>query len=299
MFFLWGRELKTLSVKSPAKLNLYLEILGKRKDGYHNLRTLFHRISLCDTLVLKKRKSGFSLKTDLSKLPTDESNLITKAYRLLQRYCPHLGGVDVILKKKIPMGAGLGGGSSNAASFLMAMNTLYNLKLSRRQLLNMAKKLGADVPFFIYDKNQAIGLDRGDRIRIRESKVKHVFLLIISQQSLSTPQVFSRYKNLTSQSVLTKKDPTDRLLCTFLDRKRYSRIVVSLFNDLEKSAFLIRPAVRRTVEKIKKEGFEAVRMSGSGPTVFVLLPDYLDSKKMQSKVKRLFPSTRVELVETY
>jgi 4-diphosphocytidyl-2-C-methyl-D-erythritol kinase len=286
-------------VKSPAKLNLYLEVLGKRKDGYHELHTLFHRISLCDTLVIKKRKEGFFLKSDLKELPTDESNLITKAYRLLQSCFPDLGGVDVKLKKKIPVGAGLGGGSSNAASFLLAMNCLYSLGLTSKRLLVMARQLGADVPFFIYDKNQAVGTERGDSIRVRESKIRHKFLLIISEQSLSTQKVFQNYKATVSRGALTKKQPTGRLLSTFLDRKRYSKIVASLSNDLEKSAFLIRPAVRRTVEKIKKEGFEAVRMSGSGPTVFVLLPDYLDSKKMLSKVKRLFPTTRVELVETY
>jgi 4-diphosphocytidyl-2-C-methyl-D-erythritol kinase len=111
----------SIILQSPAKLNLHLRILRKRPDGYHDLLTLFHRISLADTISIRNRAAGFKLTTNLRGLETGEGNLITKAYRLLQKEFPKLGGVCVRLTKRIPMGGGLGGGSSNAAHFLLGM----------------------------------------------------------------------------------------------------------------------------------------------------------------------------------
>jgi len=134
--------MKVITVKSPAKLNLHLRILRRRPDGYHDLLTLFHRISLHDTIRIRKARSGFKLTTNQSDLETGEGNLITKAYRMLQERFPRLDGVAVRLDKKIPLGAGLGGGSSNAAHFLLGMKKLFRLKISLPELMKMGKRLG-------------------------------------------------------------------------------------------------------------------------------------------------------------
>ncbi|MFA5160593.1 MAG: 4-(cytidine 5'-diphospho)-2-C-methyl-D-erythritol kinase, partial [Candidatus Omnitrophota bacterium] len=133
--------MKKIILKSPAKLNLHLRILGKRSDGYHELLTLFHRISLADTIIIRKNSGSFKLTTNIPSLETGEGNLITKAYRALQKKFPKLGGVSVRLTKRIPLGAGLGGGSSNAAFFLLGMKKLFGLKISSKELFAMGKKL--------------------------------------------------------------------------------------------------------------------------------------------------------------
>jgi 4-diphosphocytidyl-2C-methyl-D-erythritol kinase len=142
--------MRSISVDSPAKLNLHLNVLGRRPDGYHELLTLFHRISLKDRITIKKTiKPIFSLKTNHPELRRPHENLIYKAYQVLGRIRSWPGGIQVKLDKKIPLAAGLGGGSSNAAHFLLAMNRLFGLKLPQKTLVQLGAKLGADVPFFL------------------------------------------------------------------------------------------------------------------------------------------------------
>ena len=143
--------MKSLTLQSPAKVNLYLRITGRRADGYHILDTLFHRISLVDTLTLSKRECGFSFSSNAN-LPPREGNLLFKSYLELQKKFPGLKGVHAKLVKRIPIGAGLGGGSSNAAFFLLGMIRLYGLRISKPELMKMGLRIGADVPFFLMQK---------------------------------------------------------------------------------------------------------------------------------------------------
>lgn len=289
----------TIKVSSPAKLNLYLRVTGRLSNGYHLLHTLFHRISLKDDLSLTKTKKGFSLKCNKPHIPTGEDNIITRAYRLLQEKFPELGGVRVVLTKRVPDKAGLGGGSSNAAAFLLAMKKLYRLPLTRRQLLAMGRKLGADVPFFLYDVNQAVASGRGDQIKPRPCKARLAFLLITANKGLSTKQVFESCAKNSHCDFLTKKGATVRLLCTFLDQKKHSKLADNLHNDLEKSAFLLRPSIRKQIQILRNQGFECVRMSGSGPTVFTILPNDKKAEEYLAQVQALLPSANVAIAYTY
>ena len=298
--------MKSLTLKSPAKLNLYLKVTGRRPDGYHNLVTLFHRISLGDGMRLIARKSGFSLKCRAAEgLPggasvtNGEDNIITKAYRLLQARFPKLGGVSVRLDKKIPAGAGLGGGSSNAAFFLLGMKKLYRLPLSGPEIMKIGRKLGADVGFFLHNTRQAIGKGTGDDIAPMLCRVKHWLVLIVSDKPLSTPAV---YRNLPKQLPpvsLTKVNSAVRLIAAFLEGKKYGRASELLQNDLEVPAFILRPSLQEIIKKINGHGVSTARMTGSGPTVFAMFSGAGEARKFALFLRRALPSQKIIVCNSF
>src|SRR4030042_5188845 len=156
---------KTLQLESPAKVNLMLRVLRRRKDGYHDIKTIFQKISLHDTLWFTlKRAGGVSISTNVLTLPTGEGNLVHRAALLVLKRSDYKGGIAVRIRKKIPIAAGLGGGSSNAATTLKALNQLLRLDLPRKELMSMGLKLGADVPFFLM-KGSALGSGIGERLQ--------------------------------------------------------------------------------------------------------------------------------------
>lgn len=254
--------MQSLTLKSPAKVNLYLRIVGRRSDGYHMLDTLFHRLSLADTLTLSKRKSDFFFSSN-AKLPPREGNLLFKAYLELQKAFPDLGGVHAKLQKRIPIGAGLGGGSSNAAFFLLGMIRLYNLKVSQPKLMKMGLRIGADVPFFLLQKSQARALGIGEKLKPVVCRKKKWFLLITDPKPLSTVAV---YKNCRQRGDSFSKKSAD---------------LTESVNDLQPSALDLRPSIQRTLSLLTRLGAGTVLMSGSGPTVFAV-------SESEKKIKGLY-----------
>lgn len=297
--------MKMLTLQSPAKINLSLRVLRRRPDGYHELATLFHRISLRDTLTLKKQKN-FSLVSTNKKLPVDETNIITKAYRLLQKTCPKMGGVGVRLKKVIPLGAGLGGGSSNAAAFLIGANRLYRLGLTEAKLAALGGQLGADVPFFVYNIKQGIGIGRGDKIKKVKKSGKLNLILATTDAGLSTRDVYENLRKVNlarpagrQAASLTKVSRDITMLCTFLADKRLDRIAPFLRNDLEPSAFDLRPSLRRVIEIFRKRGIPLARMTGSGPSVFGVLPNLREAKTIVRQLRRDLPNYNIRICYSY
>lgn len=294
--------MKKIVLQSPAKLNLHLRILGKRPDGYHELLTFFHQISLTDTLRLQKKPNGFTLTTNIPELETGEGNLITKAYRLLQKKIPSLKGVSVRLTKRIPLGGGLGGGSSNAAFFLLGMKQLYGLKISQKELLSLGKKLGADVPFFLSGARQAVAWGIGEKMQKVPARGKLWFLLLISNQRLNTKKVYENldqrtgrffYQKLArlppvarSRIHLTKEKGIVRILRLFLSEKRIREAADYARNDLESSAFCLRPSIPKAIAKLKNLGASFVHMSGSGPTVFAVFSSRQEVSDFARKLKQ-------------
>lgn len=258
--------MNSLTLKSPAKVNLHLEILGRFPDGYHKLSTLFHRLSLADTLILSKRGDDFSFSSN-SNLPKREGNLIFKAYLELKKKFPKLGGVHVRLQKKIPIGAGLGGGSSNAAFFLIGMKKIYNLKISKKEFLAMGRRIGADVPFFMIEASEAWASGVGEKLKPRNKPEKFHFLLITDPKPLATVQVYQTYAGKEGR------------------KKKKGRVDFGI-NDLQAPAIRLRPSIGDTLRKLEKCGAKKVLMSGSGPTVFAVSPSQGEMKKLQ----RVLPS---------
>ena len=176
---------------SPAKLNLNLRVISKRNDGYHNLETTFQLINLFDEITFKKSNESFSISCDGLEIEP-ENNLIFKSFNAIKKYCEVDEGIRIHLKKNIPVGAGLGGGSSNAATTLIALNKIWGLDLSRDDLAKIGKPIGADIPIFIYGKN-AIAKGIGDVLLDVELK-KNKFLLICPNIEVSTSEMFRKLK---------------------------------------------------------------------------------------------------------
>ncbi len=246
-----------LTLISPAKINLFLQILHKRSDGYHELASLFQAISLHDTLTFKLSSSDILTCSD-PKVPVDSSNLISKALGLFRIKTGLKFHVSIHLEKKIPMQAGLGGGSSNAATTLFALNELLNVKLSLSDLKTLGSELGSDVPFF-FSEGSAYCTGRGEIIENLKGLPKTDLWIVKPPQGLSTPLIF---KNL-QPSDMSKKDPTN-VLNNFLNAKP------DYFNDLEIPSFKVLPSLKTLKSDLENLKFDTVLMSGSGSSFFCI-----------------------------
>ena len=258
-----------LVFKTPAKINLGLFILGKRPDGYHDLETLFQMVSLYDTVELESRESGIELVCDDPRVPTDESNLMIRAARLLQEAVPEKPGLGcrMVLKKKIPMGAGLGGGSGNAAGVLMGLNRLWDLRLKSAELSEIAARLGSDIPFFLCAPS-ALGQGRGERLTPLPSPEKFHVILIYPRTPMATAEVFKAL-NLD----LTKNSKNIKILREFFSQSNIISLGAHLHNDLEPLVTKRLPVVESIKAKLRSLSAAGTLLSGSGSTVFGIFED--------------------------
>ncbi len=297
--------MNSLTVISPAKVNLFLRVLGRRKDGYHEIVTLFHRISLCDTLYLEKIPSGIRIKTNHPSLPTDSRNLIWKAFGLLQKEVPNLGGVAVRIKKKISIGGGLGGGSSNAASFLLGVQKLYRLSIPKTKLAQIGLALGADVNFFLTDLNQAVGYGVGERLMPFSCQKKLWFVLVTFPKSISTAAVYKSYglksaqkeshQKLQAGDFLTKENRVVRLPPS-LRQGKLGNLALFLVNDLEEVSLKLYPPIGWALQLFEQLGITTRRMSGSGSTVFAVVSSKARAERLCKVLKRKLRSYRKILI---
>ncbi len=246
-----------LLLESPAKINLRLEILRRREDGYHEIRTIFQKISLSDKLLFTlKKKKGIFITTNQPNLPVGKRNLVYRAAQFMVERTGFQGGIYIQIEKKIPLGAGLGGGSSNAATTLRALNHLLEANLSEKELMGMGKEIGADVPFFFL-KGAAIGSGIGEKLK--EVRLPDLwYILIYPNFEVSTAWAYRNY-------VLTKKKFQINLHKLPESPKEVSKI---LWNDLEEVVSRKFPQILRMKEVLYAVGAEGALMTGSGPTVF-------------------------------
>jgi len=243
---------------APAKVNLHLKIIRKREDGYHDLATLMQRISLFDEMTFCPRERGIIIRCPGNPLLENDQNIAYRAAELLisETAWPH--GLEITLTKHIPLAAGLGGGSSNAAATLLALNEIMNMPLSKTDLMRLGAKLGADVPFFIYERTAwAFGI--GDRLEELPDPPPLFFLLINPGFELSTKTV---YENLNF--ALTKA-PIHYSIPRFLNVRD---VIEGLHNDLEKVSIGMCPVIGKLKNLLLGHGALGALMSGSGPTVF-------------------------------
>lgn len=247
----------TLLLESPAKVNLRLEILGKRKDGYHEIRTVFQKISLRDTLHFSLMPGKrIWIETSNPNLPTGKDNLVHQAILSLKTRSTYQGGIRVKIDKRIPLGAGLGGGSSNAATTLRALNQLLQLNLTRKELMTIGATIGADVPFFLLD-GSAIGRGKGERLRKIELPL-FWYILIYPNFEVSARWA---YEN----SVLTKIKYRINLHQLLQSRRGVVRL---LRNDLEPGVSKKHTEIPLMKQMLLASGANGTLMTGSGPTVF-------------------------------
>lgn len=267
-------------VKSAAKINLALDIVGiEDSTGYHFIQTVFQEIEdLFDEIEVERRGDEILIECDNPKVPKDRLNTMHKAVTILQEKTGIREGVKIILKKNIPLGAGLGGGSSNAAAVLKALNNLWNLSLSARELRNIGAKIGVDVPFFI-EGGTAVGRHFGEEIEILPDLKGFSFKVLTPAVSIDTPWA---YKEAANFSCGKKADLTEEMIKAIKKRDPWP-VLKTIHNDFQEMVFEKFPEVRKAAEQLRKEGFEAVCLSGSGSSVFgvkKILVSGMGSKKI-------------------
>jgi 4-diphosphocytidyl-2-C-methyl-D-erythritol kinase len=270
---------RALRVPAYAKINLGLEVLGLRQDGYHELRTIFQTVELHDTITVRPAASGISLSCDHPTLATDETNLAYRAARDLLRYGRVKGGVQIDLAKRIPIAGGLGGGSSDAAAVLRAVDALYGLGLGRVGLHPLARRLGADVPYFLFG-GTALGLARGDEVFPLQSQIAATIVLVDPARPVSTAAVFRRI-----DARLTPRENSYRIFRFVSSDLEGSPSFRVLSNDLEQAALEEAPDLARRLRRIRgvllREGAKLASLSGSGSAYYGVYDDPLAARRAQ------------------
>jgi 4-diphosphocytidyl-2-C-methyl-D-erythritol kinase len=269
-----------MKIKAYAKINIGLNILGKRQDGYHDLETVFHRIDLADEILLEPSSTiGFTC--DSSGVPSDDSNLCLRAAHLLQQECGTLRGVQVSLTKRIPIGAGLGGGSSDAATTLLGLNKFWGLNLSRQNLQTLALKLGSDVPYFLH-YNSARASGRGEILEYFPLDLPFWILLVYPMLQVPTTWAYGQLRSTEySGNRLTK----EFLLATL---HQPEKLRTSITNDFEPPVFKQYPELKEIKESLVKSGAIFALMSGSGSAVYGFFPDYKKAQALSTDLAKRY-----------
>ena len=274
--------------KSPCKVNLLLNVLGRRADGFHELETVLQPVNLCDEITFERAKNGIQLSCSEKSLPTGPDNLIFRAAENFFAAAGISGGVKIHLEKKIPLAAGLGGGSGNAATTLLALNELFGGALAVEKLSGVAASLGSDVPFFLQRK-PALGVGRGERIQPLEhfpALKDRAILLIHPGFGISTPWA---YKNLARfPAALNGQNGRAQKLISLLQGNDAKMAAPQFYNSLEAPAFEKFPILQLYEEFLFAGGASAALMSGSGSTTFAICEDVPAAESLADKFKSKF-----------
>jgi 4-diphosphocytidyl-2-C-methyl-D-erythritol kinase len=260
-----------LTLASPSKLNLFLEVLGKRSDGFHELDTVMLRTQFCDMLSaspnhtgrLTLRFSDATVPAVTAGVPLDERNLILRAAGVLQQRCHVTAGADFVLHKQIPPQSGLGGGSGNAATALLACREIWNLSVSDNDLHTIAASLGSDINFLLAGCRAAVCRGRGEQIEPFSPAGQLFFLAFRPNHGNSTPEVFRH-------TVLPSTHRSSAQLVAALVDGRTADLPLLCFNRLTAAATILNPAMAQLISRLERSTRQPVWMSGSGSTVYIL-----------------------------
>lgn len=258
--------------RSFAKINLTLDVLGKRENGFHDVEMIMQTVSLFDLVIVDKTPAGIQLSTNLKYLPSNEKNIAYKAAQLFFDYTGIKGGVKIMIHKNIPVAAGLAGGSGNCAAVLCAMNKLFNTNLTIDTLCSLGANIGADVPYCILCGTYlAQGI--GEILTPLPALEKTTVLLVKPPTSISTAAIYEQI-----DSVTPKHRPDNTLMTAALESKDINTIARNLCNVMEAVTETMCPVIRGIKEKMILNGAIGAAMSGSGPTVFGIFDDDVKAK---------------------
>jgi 4-diphosphocytidyl-2-C-methyl-D-erythritol kinase len=284
----------TLRARSSAKINLVLSVLGRRTDGYHEIQTIFQTIDLWDEIEFR---AAPQLKLSCESLPglRPEDNLVWKAASLLASILPGNHGASITLRKLIPAGAGLGGGSSNAAVTLLALRRLWKAEISDDELSRLAAQLGSDVPFFL-NGGTALGSGRGEHIRLLPDMRSEHLVVIFPSLHVSTAEA---YRSLNLGLTSAAEDHRIQRFCGQLQDS--SCRLTGIFNDFEASILTAYPSIKEAKELLMERGATAALLSGSGSSVFGFFPDEESASAAARGVSReawrVFPAKTLSRAE--
>lgn len=271
----------SITVLARAKINLVLDVLGKRPDGYHEVEMVMQSIELHDCLEFSPGTGGISLAVEGGDVPSGKENLV---YRAAELICLHAGikdGVNIRLKKNIPAAAGLGGGSADAAAALVALNEMWGIGYSLSELMRLGEQLGADVPFCLRG-GTALARGKGERLEQLPPCPRFGLVLVKPPFGVSTAAVYRAF----APGPVEKK-PDCRAMVRALQEGDVAGIVENLANALEPVAFKMHPQIACIKRKLVEAGALGALMSGSGPTVFGLAPDLESAREVAGRYNKL------------
>ncbi len=275
--------LRSVKCYPPAKINLSLRILFKRDDGYHEIETLLQTVNLTDSLEISlTNNNSFELNVFNSSIPSNKSNLCVKAADLFSKEVKDFRGCKIGLTKTIPDGAGLGGGSSNAASTLKNLNKLFDYPLSNEKLFKLASTLGSDVPFFLRE-GTAVGNGRGQKLTYVETNWNYPVLIVCPSFKISTSWA---YQNL--KIALTRKPNCNILLSLLSEELSPSDMPKYFSNDFESLVFSKYPNLGELKDRLYQEGAFFAGMSGSGSSLFGLFFSNDQAKKAKKSFQNQY-----------
>lgn len=286
--------MKEIAVKALAKINLGLDVVRKREDGYHGVKMVMQTIHLFDRLEMKKTQADeITITTNLTFLPTNENNLVYKAAKLLKDEFSIKDGIDVKLHKHIPVAAGMAGGSTDAAAVLYGMNSMFELGLSKGELMQRGVKIGADVPYCIM-RGTALAEGIGEKLTALPPMVKCPVLIAKPQISVSTKFV---YENLKLNEGIVHPD-IDTLVSD-IEAKDLPKIAADMGNILETVTIPNYPVIAQIKDLMKEQGALNAMMSGSGPTVFGLFDTEETAVRAYEKMRKSGLAKQVYLTSIY
>lgn len=281
----------TLEKRSPCKVNLLLNILGKRPDGFHELETVMHPVPVYDRLTFQRAGSGILLTCSDPALPTDSRNLVYRAAEAFLKTANINNGVRLHLEKKIPMAAGLGGGSGNAATTLIGLNELFESPLAPTQLEAIAASLGSDIPFFLQNK-PALAIGRGEKIQALDffPALRGTALLLIHPGfGIATAWAYQQLAKYPD--ALNGRPGRAHKLISLLQTTDLRAAVAEFFNSLEAPALTKYPLLALFQEFLRENSAIGTLMSGSGSTTFAVVQNETAAQALTEKFKQKFGST--------
>ena len=285
--------MNSIKLKSRAKINLSIDVLGKREDGYHLVEMIMQTIDLFDKIkIFSLKEDTIIIESNSLDIPLDSTNIVYKAADLIKKQYNIKEGVKIIIEKNIPIAAGMAGGSSNAAAVLVGLNQLWQLKLSENKLKELGLKLGADVPFCIGGQT-ALAENIGEKLTKIDGLSENIFILVCK------PELFVSTKEIYEEidSKIIEKRPNNKLLIQLLKENKIQQIADNMYNVLEEVTRERYPVIEE-IEKIMMEN-DALgsMMSGSGPTVFGLYRNREDAENCKNKLLKKF--SQVYIVKSH
>ncbi len=269
-----------IELKALAKINLGLDVLGRRENGYHDVRMVMQSVYLYDEVKIEKTdREGITVETNLGFLPTGDGNIAYKAAQLLKDEFGISDGIRIVLRKHIPVAAGLAGGSSNAAAVLYGMNRMFRLGLSRQEMMDRGVKLGADVPYCIM-RGTVLAEGIGEELKELPQMPKCTVLIAKPPVSVSTKAV---YEALDAEEITDHPD-IDGIIAG-LEEGSLKKVAAYMGNVLEGVTIPMHPVISEIKEEMKAAGAINAMMSGSGPTVFGLFENRADARNAQKRIR--------------
>ncbi len=268
---------------APAKINLCLKVICRREDGYHDIETIFERVSIFDTISIEPTGKSTCITCDDPAVPTDGQSLMGRAVSVFKARSVLQEHFSIDVKKNIPVSAGLGGGSSDVAAILSGLNRISGAALSQDELIAVGRGLGADIPFFLSGASFACGSGRGDIIHPIRSEAKLWHVMVKPPFGVATKDV---YRKLSAFN-LTKEGSVDRMFTAFLSKNDVNGIAENLCNDLQIIVLRDFPVLEQVFSALGKAGAKGVLLSGSGSTVFGLF-DQERAEKTAEKLRSAF-----------